>query len=806
MPETINNYNPEKEPIKAYLRLRPGTGNQEMKPYIEVLDESMISMIPPSDSNAYRSRNKTPEKYKFTKIFKDTTDQYTFFNETTLNSVRDVLSGNNALVFAYGVTNSGKTYSVIGKDQDPGLIPRSIDLIFNSIKTHQSETKLKPSMHSLVTSYEDIEEENRNLLNLCNTHKHTTINQTIDIDTSFEYGIWISFIEIYNEQIFDLLDPAKPKPGTKRNQLQLKYEQRTSSRYVSDAFQVKVRSASEAAALLRFGQQNRQVFSTTMNQESSRSHSIFTIHVLKCPVDQDNFVIEDAQYATLSKLSIVDLAGSERHRNTLSTGQRLKEAGNINKSLMVLGQCMEVLRSNQTRNELSKNPAIIPYRQSKLTEIFKTSFEGNGKATIIVNVNPFDTGFDENNHVMKFSAIAKDVTTLKQVKPVVDLKNIKTGYKRLREIPTRDLEEEEEDIVKLNQERLFVEDLICQLESIEKRQQQVQDIELCIRQQVDQQVRNRLLDFALEEKQVIEQKMENENTDEKAKMFLNSLLEKQTAILKELNALKLKAEEAEKEKENLLHKIDQLQKEKNLGESLETEQGNKEDAESLEGYEESVSTESTPYDLFLHLRKELRRSIFKKDVLCEDTDSIMQQIEEFDGVTFNLAKETKMGKLLKVIASEKFENDPFQIQSRAFRLFKKYAQLAASNDHNKESFTQSTPPSPLLFPATLGETSFEHGNKLVELEEENFKLRRQIKSIHESHVKLKQVVEKIIVKEPRYQELTTGDGEDVKDTVSLVEDFPNILRLDHGDDDDDIGSDIFKQDKPLTKRRKLRAR
>ncbi|RCI03992.1 hypothetical protein CU098_003643, partial [Rhizopus stolonifer] len=487
-----------------------------MKPYIEVLDESMISMIPPSDSNAYRSRNKTPEKYKFTKIFKDTTDQCTFFNETTLNSVRDVLSGNNALVFAYGVTNSGKTYSVIGKDQDPGLIPRSIDLIFNSIQTHQSETKLKPSMHSLVASYEDIEEENRDLLNLCNTHKHTTINQTIDIDASFEYGIWISFIEIYNEQIFDLLDSAKPKPGTKRNQLQLKYEQRTSSRYVSDAFQVKVKSASEAVALLRFGQQNRQVFSTAMNQESSRSHSIFTIHVLKCPVDQDNFVIEDAQYATLSKLSIVDLAGSERYRNTLSTGQRLKEAGNINKSLMVLGQCMEALRSNQTRNELSKNPTVIPYRQSKLTEIFKTSFEGNGKATIIVNVNPFDTGFDENNHVMKFSAVAKDVTTLKQVKPVVDLKNIKAGSKRLREIPTRDLkEEEEEDLVKLDQDRLFVEDLICQLESIEKRQRQVQDVELCIRQQVDQQVRNRLLHFALKEKQVIEQKMENENTNEK---------------------------------------------------------------------------------------------------------------------------------------------------------------------------------------------------------------------------------------------------------------------------------------------------
>jgi hypothetical protein len=107
-----------------------------------------------------------------------------------LNSVQDLLSGNNALIFAYGVTNSGKTYSVIGKNDDPGLIPRSINLIFNSIKKHLSETKvnyikiectlitnnsqnkkLKPSMHSLITCYENEAEENRDLLTLCPVKK-----------------------------------------------------------------------------------------------------------------------------------------------------------------------------------------------------------------------------------------------------------------------------------------------------------------------------------------------------------------------------------------------------------------------------------------------------------------------------------------------------------------------------------------------------------------------------------------------------------------------------------------------------------
>lgn len=112
-----------------------------------------------------------------------------------MNSVQDLLSGNNALIFAYGVTNSGKTYSVIGKNDDPGLIPRSINLIFNSIKKHLSETKvnyikiectlitansqnkkLKPSMHSLITCYENEAEENRDLLTLCPVKKKREIN------------------------------------------------------------------------------------------------------------------------------------------------------------------------------------------------------------------------------------------------------------------------------------------------------------------------------------------------------------------------------------------------------------------------------------------------------------------------------------------------------------------------------------------------------------------------------------------------------------------------------------------------------
>lgn len=101
----------------------------------------------------------------------------------------------------------------------------------------------------------------------------------------------MSFIEIYNEHVYDLLDRATSN-SSKRKQLQLKYEQRSGNRYVADAKLVKVKTVQEALSIMQLGQQNRQVFSTLMNQCSSRSHSVFTIHVVRCPIDADNYVIE----------------------------------------------------------------------------------------------------------------------------------------------------------------------------------------------------------------------------------------------------------------------------------------------------------------------------------------------------------------------------------------------------------------------------------------------------------------------------------------------------------------------------------
>ncbi|KAJ8517057.1 hypothetical protein ONZ45_g5728 [Pleurotus djamor] len=194
-------------------------------------------------------------------------------------------------------------------------------------------------------------------------------------------------------------------------------------KYVSGLKQFRVHNASEAKALVKMGQLHRRVFGTLANRESSRSHGIVTLKIIRGHRGERN----DPTALQVSRLTLVDLAGSERTKHTQTTGDRLKEAGNINKSLMVLGQCMEVMRSNQRRlavslahegvglegrmdtRDVKKGLAIVPFRHSKLTELLMDYFTGNGRVVMIVNVNPYDTGYDENSHVMKFAALAREV-------------------------------------------------------------------------------------------------------------------------------------------------------------------------------------------------------------------------------------------------------------------------------------------------------------------------------------------------------------------------------------------------------------
>ncbi|KAG2155501.1 kinesin-domain-containing protein [Suillus clintonianus] len=471
----------EREPVMAYLRIRPHLGDDEpmSMPYLTPLSDTSVQMTDPTHDGAGSSRPHirvsavAPSSiYRFSHVFLPETQQAEFFAKTTLPLVRDLLDGQNGLLFAYGVTNSGKTYTIQGGNgpDSAGILPRTLDVIFNSVEGLHSDGRFRPVRLYGVEEADpseflppmdiDMPTDEPRLAEVLAEHLSNTDAIDIDptivkLDRNYEYSIWVSYAEVYNEKVYDLLaevteDTSRsqiPRPNTNvqvahpllltRKALTVKPspasdaldESGTGSagKYIAGLRYFRVTTAAQAKALVKLGQLHRRVFGTLANSQSSRSHGMVTIKVLRGHRgDRD-----DPSSLQISRLTLVDLAGSERTKHTQTTGDRLKEAGNINKSLMVLGQCMEVMRSNQKRlaqslanpgrtdtRDVKRALAVVPFRHSKVTEVLMDYFVGDGRVVMIVNINPYDTGFEENSHVMKFSALAREVSTTVNNAPV----------------------------------------------------------------------------------------------------------------------------------------------------------------------------------------------------------------------------------------------------------------------------------------------------------------------------------------------------------------------------------------------------
>ena len=466
------------EPIQTFLRIRPPLSEPDSESYIDVLSDTQVVMHVPSDTQLSKSRSRcttaAPIKYTFSRVFaplphgsqNHAQAQRDFFTATTLPLVEDVLAGKNSLVFTYGVTNSGKTYTVQGPHRrgEAGILPRAIDVIFNSIAGRECTKAVRPvgltgvnagisdPSQSLLASRSRsrLKANHRNMMTLNSTREGegaVDMDPTsVEVNPDYRYSVWVSYVEVYNEKLYDLLEsPTQSlltRPDRSENEstmaaptrrpLLLKSEAESGGKYVGGLKEIKVSSIHEARELIRCGLENRSVFGTMANRSSSRSHSVFTIKILREHTGVDvplNDVAGLSRKYSVSRLSIVDLAGSERISNTdISSGPRLKEAGSINKSLMCLGQCLETMRKNQTRAGISpsipdglssssglhdaqrkRRQSIVPFRHSKLTELFQSFFMGDGKVRMIVNLNPTGTGYEENANVMRFSAMAKEV-------------------------------------------------------------------------------------------------------------------------------------------------------------------------------------------------------------------------------------------------------------------------------------------------------------------------------------------------------------------------------------------------------------
>lgn len=426
---------PEQQQLRVYLKVRPFSDEElksnEDQGCVVLEDSETITLHAPKGSATMKSSERgigqQVYKFSFSEIFGPDCTLTEFFEGTISSQVQAFLHGKNALVFSYGVTNAGKTYTIQGSLKDPGILPRALEVLFKHIGGRQYEhMDLKPYLSSDVQKLDsELVKVERNakaaLFSLLKEESEPTklrkrsstssINSLSFSNVSYDhtvdsadgmadeahclYSVWVAFYEIYNEHVYDLLQPAQSSKTKRRAALRV-CEDSTGSSYIRDLRWINVQNTEEASKVLRVGNKNRSAAATKMNQSSSRSHSIFTIKLIR---------IEGADIQGLSELSLCDLAGSERCNKSKTFGERLKEAGNINNSLLILGKCIAALRNNQG----FRTKSYVPFRESKLTRLFQGMFCGRGRASMIVNINQCASTYDETLHVMKFSAVAKQV-------------------------------------------------------------------------------------------------------------------------------------------------------------------------------------------------------------------------------------------------------------------------------------------------------------------------------------------------------------------------------------------------------------
>lgn len=334
----------------------PKLNQKGIRSIIKVIDDRCLVFDPPEDSPVQKfSRSVVPngkrvkdQTFSFDRIFDQNTTQGEVYEATTRGLLDSVLEGYNATVFAYGATGCGKTHTITGTAQHPGIIFLTMQELFERIEERKCEKTTELSL---------------------------------------------SYLEIYNETIRDLLVPGGSKGG-----LMLR-EDTNQSVSVAGLSSHHPQTVQEVMDMIMRGNECRTMSPTEANATSSRSHAVLQINVAQ--KDRNADVNEPHTMATLS---IIDLAGSERASATKNRGERLFEGANINKSLLALGSCINALCDPRKRNH-------VPYRNSKLTRLLKFSLGGNCKTVMIVCVSPSSQHFDETQNTLRYANRAKNIQT-----------------------------------------------------------------------------------------------------------------------------------------------------------------------------------------------------------------------------------------------------------------------------------------------------------------------------------------------------------------------------------------------------------
>ncbi|KAL3119651.1 hypothetical protein niasHT_006737 [Heterodera trifolii] len=322
----------------------------------------------------------------FDKVYGHESTQIQVYGDVVAPLMKEVLNGYNCTVFAYGQTGSGKTYTMEGRhdesgafswDSDPtsGIIPRALHQIFTEL------------------SNEDI-----------------------------DFTVRVSYVELYNEQIYDLLSLSE----TSQCESLRIFDDKNKGVSIVGAEEVIVRTRDEVYDLLRRGADKRRTAATLMNISSSRSHSVFTVSVMV----RESGLVNGEEMLRQGKLNLVDLAGSENIGRSGATDKRAREAGNINTSLLALGRVI---------NALTTNAPHIPYRESKLTRILQDSLGGKTITTIIATLSPASSNFEESVNTLEYAQRAKNIKNNPEVNQKITRRGLLKEYNEEIERLRRDL-------------------------------------------------------------------------------------------------------------------------------------------------------------------------------------------------------------------------------------------------------------------------------------------------------------------------------------------------------------------------------
>ncbi|KAF5280510.1 hypothetical protein FQA39_LY18032 [Lamprigera yunnana] len=330
------------ERLMVAVRIRPLKSDEPQRALYAGSKKSVVIEDDTDKNDVLRHKRGADKQYSFDVVFPENSTQEEVYEITTSSLVKDVY---NATVFAYGATGAGKTYTMVGDATAPGIMVRALNDLFKAVK-----------------------------------------------DKEDHYSVTMSYLELYNEQIRDLLNPSS-------GYLELREDSRGRNIQVAGLSEISTTSTNEVMLLLQKGNKARTVEPTAINKTSSRSHALLSVTVKHTvPIDKKNHL---RMRIKQGRLFMIDLAGSERANKTKSRGKRLQEGAHINRSLLALGNCI---------NALSEGARYVNFRDSKLTRLLKEALSGNCRTVMIAHVSPSLGQKEESRNTLIYADRANNIS------------------------------------------------------------------------------------------------------------------------------------------------------------------------------------------------------------------------------------------------------------------------------------------------------------------------------------------------------------------------------------------------------------